>query len=80
MRFSGSGGGWWSAQPHPRGRAPWRQTPLEADPPEADHPVGRPPGRNMGPGIESPLEGTWNQAARQEVTSYRDPPWTDKHL
>ena len=28
---------------------------------------------------ETPLEGTWNQAARQWVTSYRDPPhlWTE---
>ena len=36
--------------------------------------------RNMGPGTETPLEGTWDQAARQEVTSYRDPLWTDRHL
>ena len=44
-----------------------------------------PPRKNMRPGTETPwkehgardrgpLEGTWDQAARQEVTSYRDPP------
>ena len=32
-----------------------------------------PPRRNMGPETETPLEGTWDQAAREEVTSYRDP-------
>ena len=39
------------------------QPPLEADPPR----------RNMGPETQTPLEGTWDQAVRQEVTSYRDP-------
>ena len=34
---------------------------------------GRPPRRNMGPGTEIPIERTWDQAARQEVRSYRDP-------
>ena len=34
---------------------------------------GRPPKRNMGPETETALEGTWDQAVRQEVTSYRDP-------
>ena len=33
------------------------------------------------PGTENPLEGAWEQAARQEVTSYRDspprPPWAE---
>ena len=43
----------------------------------------RPPGRNIGPEAQTPIrnmgpetqtpEGTWYQAARQEVTSYRDP-------
>ena len=33
-----------------------------------------PPGRNMGPETEIPLERTRDQAARQEVTSYKDPP------
>ena len=28
----------------------------------------------MGPGTENPLEWTWDQAARQEVASYRDLP------
>ena len=32
-----------------------------------------PPRRNMGPGTDPP-EGTWDPAARQEVTSYEDPP------
>ena len=50
-------------------------------------PRQRPPGRNMEPETETlyrnPPEGTWDQAARQEVTSYRDPftpppPWSDK--
>ena len=30
-------------------------------------------GRNMGPKTEIPLDETWDQAAREEVTSYRDP-------
>ena len=29
--------------------------------------------RNMGPETEIPSEGTWDQAARQEVTSYKVP-------
>ena len=33
-----------------------------------------PPKRNMGPKTETPQEGTWHQAARQEVISYKDPP------
>ena len=38
------------------------------------HPLDRdPPRMNMDQG-QRPLEGTWDQAARQEVTSYRDPP------
>ena len=36
---------------------------------------------NMGPETEIPLEGTWDQLARQEVTSYRDPLLpVDRHL
>ena len=27
----------------------------------------------MGPGTQTPVEGTWDQAARQEVASHRDP-------
>ena len=34
---------------------------------------GDPPRRNMGQEIEPPPEGTWDQAARQEMTLYRDP-------
>ena len=33
-----------------------------------------PSGRNMGPGTETPLKGTWDQSARQDVTSYETPP------
>ena len=32
-----------------------------------------PPGRNMGLGTKTPLKGTWDHAARQEVSSYRNP-------
>ena len=57
-------------------------TPSEADPPhlEADPPQADPsPQRNMAPGSQTgsdiiPLEGTWDQAARQNVTSYTHPP------
>ena len=28
----------------------------------------------MRPGTETPLEGTWDQTAKQELTSYRDLP------
>ena len=41
------------------GRPPWTENP---------------PGRNMGPETEISLERTWDQASRQEVTSYKDPP------
>ena len=38
-----------------------------------------PPGRSMGPATETPLQGTWDQAARQEVTWYRNlPPPMDR--
>ena len=47
---------------------------LDGDPLDIDPPKQRPPGRNMAPGTEKPPEGTWDQAARQEVTSYRDLP------
>ena len=30
--------------------------------------------QNMGPGTETPVEGTWEKAARHEVTLYRPPP------
>ena len=62
----------------------WTETPrqrlLNRDPPVGrPPPAGRPSKRrhacamNMGPGAETALEGTCDQAARQEVTSYRDP-------
>ena len=38
------------------------------------HQRQRPPRRNMGPETETILEGAWDQAVRQEVTVYRDPP------
>ena len=63
-RFSDSGGGGVSLQ-----RTPGQRPSLDRDP----------PGRNMGPGTETSLEGAMDQAARQEVTSYRDPIplWTE---
>ena len=68
-------------------RDPRDRDPLDRDPPD-QNPLDRdPPGRNMGPGTDTPPpEGTWDQAARQEVTSYRNPPptpvdrMTDKRL
>ena len=39
-----------------RTEIPWTETPLD-----------RPPKRNMGPETDHPLQGTWDQAARQEV-------------
>ena len=41
----------------PMDRAPWTETP------QKEHGTGR----------RDPREGTWDKAARQEVTSYRDP-------
>ena len=47
-------------------------SPPDRDPPGQRTPRQRPPGRKMG--LETdPSEGTWDQAAGQEVTSYRDP-------
>ena len=55
------------------GGSPWQRPPasgerppLDRDPLDRDHPLGSKK--------ETALKGTWNQAARQEVTSYRDPP------
>ena len=53
------------------GGSPYKDPSLEIDP------LGRDPPARLD--RDSP-EGIWDQAARQEVTSYRDPPWTDKHL
>ena len=52
-------------------RDPPDRDPLDRDPPDRDP-------QTETPWIETPRqrppEGTWDQAARQEVTSYRDPP------
>ena len=55
--------------PHPMDREPSMET-LGHRPPRTKTP---PPPRNMGSETETP-KGTWDQAARQEVTSYRTPP------
>ena len=53
---------------------PGQRSLLDRDPLDSD-----PPWRNMGPETETlPLEGTWDQAARQEVTLHRDPHPTDR--
>ena len=49
-----------------------REPPLDKDPLDR-YPQTETPQRNMGPETKTPLEATWGQAARQEVTSYRDP-------
>ena len=45
-------------------------------------PGGRPhPRRNMGTRERDPPEGKWDQTARQEVKSYRDPTeQNDRHM
>ena len=62
-------------RPHPPGqRSPWKKHGSK----HRDCPYPR---RNMGQGTETPLEGTWDQAARQEVISYKDippPPSVDR--
>ena len=53
----------------------WTETPRQrplARNPHTETPRQRPPGHRLSQ-TETPLEGTWHQAARQEVTSYRDP-------
>ena len=47
----------------------WTETPLGRDPLDRD-----PPKKEHGTRDRDPQERTWDQAARQEVTSYRDPP------
>ena len=49
----------------PLGQRPLRQRPSWTETPWTETPRQRPPGLR-------PPEGTWDQAARQEVTSYRD--------
>ena len=41
-------------------------------------PMDKDPQKEHGINDRDPSEGTWDQAARQEVTSYRDPMWTDR--
>ena len=71
----------------PRLRPPLTETPLDRDPLldrvpllDRDPPGEKPPlpQRNIGPGTERHPEGTWDQAARQEMTSYRDLPPLDR--
>ena len=62
----------------PRQRSPRQRPPRHRPYPWTETP---PPRRNMGPGTETPTDGTWGQAVRQEVTSYRDPlPWVTKKI
>ena len=51
----------------------WRRGPLKVDPWRQNPPGGRLPCRQT-PLEVDPQEGTWDWAARQEVTSYRDSP------
>ena len=68
--------------PHPGQRpqteTPFTETSLDRDPlPKGTwDQTGQRPRRNMGP--ETETGGTWDQSARQEVTSYRDPPRVDR--
>ena len=56
--------------PYPRGLP--GQRPPDREPLERD-PLTETPGQR-------PLEGIWDQVADQQVTSYRDPLWTDRRL
>ena len=47
-----------------------REILMDRDP----YPLDRDPQKEHGTRDRDSLEGTWDQAARQEVTSYRDPP------
>ena len=65
----------------------WTETPLDRDlpwtePPGQRSPIQRLPWTEEGTWDQGqrPPEGTWDQTARQEVTPYRDPLWTDRHL
>ena len=60
-----TGGGGGLCQGDPSGqRPPWIKAPLDRDFLDRD----------------PTQEGTWDHAARQEVTSYRDPLWTETPL
>ena len=50
------------------------ETPMDRDPPPLL--TETTPQKEHGTRDRDPLEGTWDQEARQEVTSYRDPPPT----
>ena len=63
-------GGSLSRQVSVQGISVQRETPGHRQPPLDKDPSLQ---RNMGPGTQAP-KGTWVQAARQEITSYRDPP------
>ena len=57
---------------------PWMETPTLVRGPNPDQ---RPPGGTWNQKQRpTSLEETWDQAARQEVTSYRDIPPVDRHL
>ena len=56
------------------GRGLPTETPPGQRPPDKGTLAQRPLRRNMGLETETLLEGTWDQAARQEVTYYRNPP------
>ena len=61
----------------PRQRSPFGQRPRRQKPPGQRPPEQRPPGQrslegNMRPKDRDPIKETWDQSARQEVTSYRD--------
>ena len=68
------------------GESPGQRSPCEkrlslTETPWTEIPRQRPPGRNIGPGPETPLpERPRDQAAIQEVTAYRDPPVNGKMI
>ena len=58
----------------PGQRPPGQRPSMDRDPPGQKHPMDRDPPRQRTP-TPRPPEGTWDQAAGQEVTSYRPHPW-----
>ena len=65
-------------RPCPLDRDPWRETPW-TETPWAEIPWIETPWKEHGIRDRDPLEGRWDQAARQEVTSYRDPHGKNEH-
>ena len=59
----------------PLDKDPQTETPLQRPP--RQRPWTKNPWKEHGARNRDWLEGTWDQAARQEVTSYRDPLWTE---